>query len=134
MTAPQPGGNYQVATRWGDLIFVAGMTPRVGKELVATGRVGDQVDLPTAARCCRVAAERAVLALRTIVEAELVRPLSLTVYVNAVDDSVPLSAVADGASDYLNEVFGSTPARSAVGVATLPGGAPVEISLIFGVD
>lgn len=56
----------------------------------------------------------------------------MTVYVNASENFEHHSKIADFASDYLVEQFGETiiGARAAVGVSSLPGNAPLEISLI----
>jgi enamine deaminase RidA (YjgF/YER057c/UK114 family) len=44
--------------------------------------------------------------------------------------------VADGASDFLQQVFGpdKTPCRLVYGVASLPLGTPVELEVIFEVE
>ena len=39
-------------------------------------------------------------------------------------------AIIDGASDLLREIFPGVHARAAIGVQSLPGGAPVEVDLI----
>ena len=58
--------------------------------------------------------------------------LSLSVFVAADDDFVAHSRVADFASDNLFRELGEAGigARAALGVATLPGGAAVEIQLV----
>jgi enamine deaminase RidA (YjgF/YER057c/UK114 family) len=56
----------------------------------------------------------------------------MSVYIACVDGFTDLSAVADGASEALEAHLGPVagrPARSAIGVRALPGGAPVEIEL-----
>jgi enamine deaminase RidA (YjgF/YER057c/UK114 family) len=59
----------------------------------------------------------------------------MTVCVCCTDGFTGLSAVADGASETLAARLGeeSLPVRTAVGVRTLPGGAPVEVELIAAV-
>src|SRR5699024_8165073 len=60
------------------------------------------------------------------------RIIMMTVYVNASENFEHHSKIADYASDYLVEQFGETiiGSRAAVGVSSLPGNAPLEISLI----
>ena len=60
---------------------------------------------------------------------QIVKVLSM---VNATPDFLDPPAVTNGCSDLLVEVFGDKGrhARSAIGVATLPGGMPIEIELI----
>jgi enamine deaminase RidA (YjgF/YER057c/UK114 family) len=57
--------------------------------------------------------------------------LRMTVYIACTANFVEHSAVADGASAKLREGLGDrgTVARSAIGVASLPSGAPVEVEL-----
>jgi len=59
------------------------------------------------------------------------RALRLSVFVNATDGFTEHSRVADGASDRLVELLGErgVVVRTAVGVASLPGGACLEVEL-----
>jgi enamine deaminase RidA (YjgF/YER057c/UK114 family) len=59
------------------------------------------------------------------------RCVEMVVYIACAPDFLDLSRVADGATEVLVRRFGPAglPARSAVGVYALPGGAPVEIAL-----
>jgi enamine deaminase RidA (YjgF/YER057c/UK114 family) len=59
------------------------------------------------------------------------RLLGLTVYIACTPEFAELPAVADGASTVLVDVFGDAGrhTRSAIGVVTLPRGAPVEVEL-----
>ncbi|MFW5728241.1 MAG: RidA family protein, partial [Spirochaetota bacterium] len=56
-------------------------------------------------------------------------------FVNCTEDFAEQPKVVNGASDLLGELFGErgTHARSAVGVASLPFNAPVEIEMIVAV-
>ena len=60
---------------------------------------------------------------------QIIKLLSM---VNSTPDFTEPPAVSNGCSDLLVEVFGEKGrhARSAIGVATLPGGMPIEIELI----
>ena len=55
--------------------------------------------------------------------------------VNAADDFTDHPAVINGCSDLLVEVFGENGrhARSAVGVASLPGGITVEVEAVIAI-
>ena len=133
---PIPQGKYVPATRFGDLIFTAGMTPRKNGVMILSGRVKLDESLETYKEAVRQAADNALTAARNqLAEGErIVRVLSMTVYVNAEDGFTSHAKIADFASDYLSEELGdaSPMARVSVGVATLPGNAPVEIQLICG--
>lgn len=134
---PIPQGKYVPATRFGDLIVTAGMTPRKNGQLIQTGRVLKDAPLEDYKDAVRQAAENALTAARNqLAEDErIVRVLSMTVYVNAEDGFTSHAKIADFASDYLNEELGdaSPMARVSIGVATLPGNAPVEIQLMCGI-
>ncbi|MGV9709981.1 RidA family protein [Gordonia sp. NPDC003424] len=133
MEVPVPQGRYVPATRVGSTIRTAGMTPRRDGHLVITGRVGVDVDLIQARDAAAIAVRNALVAVRSLVKVGE-RPLcaEMTVYIACDGQFTELSAVADGASDVLAVELGvdALPARSAVGVFALPGGAPVEIALI----
>jgi enamine deaminase RidA (YjgF/YER057c/UK114 family) len=132
---PRPMGRYQPATRHGDLVFTAGMTPRRDGELVVRGTVGADVSLEEAKRAAGMAAANALAAAANAAGGveNIERLLRLTVYVAVTPGFEHLSAVADGASDVLAALLDgerAAAARSAIGVQMLPGGAPVEIELV----
>ena len=133
---PIPQGKYVPATRFGDLIFTAGMTPRKNGVLIQSGRVEKDAPLENYKEAVRQAADNALTAARNqLAEGErIVRVLSMTVYVNAEEGFTSHAKIADFASDYLSEELGdaSPMARVSVGVATLPGKSPVEIQLVCG--
>jgi enamine deaminase RidA (YjgF/YER057c/UK114 family) len=130
---PQRQGSYRPAVVDGALVLTAGMTPRVDGVLRHVGQVGDSVDLHQAREAAGIAAANAVAAVVDALGSAdaIARALRMTVYVNAVAGFTDHSAVADGASARLAEVLGDrgTVVRSAVGVASLPGGACVEVEL-----
>ena len=133
---PIPQGKYVPATRFGDIIVTAGMTPRKNGALIQTGRVLKDAPLEDHKDAVRQAAENALTAARNqLAEGErIVHIMSMTVYVNAEDGFTAHAKIADFASDYLSKELGdaSPMARVSIGVATLPGNAPVEIQLMCG--
>jgi enamine deaminase RidA (YjgF/YER057c/UK114 family) len=92
-------------------------------------------DVPTArgVECASLATLNAVSLLRAHLGTldAIERILTMTVFVACVHDFVEQPAVADGASRVLQEIFGDAGrhARSAIGVAALPRGAPVEVEV-----
>jgi enamine deaminase RidA (YjgF/YER057c/UK114 family) len=127
-----PRYQYQQATRIGDLWFFSGKTPLIAGAVQHPGRLGDlSVDEG------REAARTAALNLLAAVEAELgldnvERVLKITVFVASADGFIEQPKVADAASQFLVDVLGDAGrhARSAVGVAWLPGNAAVEVEAI----
>ena len=133
---PIPQGNYVPATRFGDMIFTAGMTPRKDGVLLKTGKIGLNDDLEEYRDAVRQAARNALTAAKNQLKEEecIQQIMSITVYVHAEDGFTKQSKIADFASEYFCEELGAAGigSRAAVGVLSLPGDAPVEISIIAG--
>ena len=128
----KPIATYVSAVRVGDMLYVSGTGP--GKGVV--GRLGQDYDVNQG----KAAARQVGLHVLAIVKAELgsldkVQRLVKTLgMVNATPDFKEHPRVINGFSDLMVEVFGAENgkgARSAVGMASLPGGIPVEIECIF---
>lgn len=134
-SAPKPVASYVPAVRSGRLLFVSGQIPFVRGELLATGVVGDGVDEETARSCARQCALNGL----AIAAAELgsidriSRVVRLGCFVACTPDFEAHPSIANGASEFMQEVFGENGrhARAAVGVSSLPLGAPVEIEFVF---
>ena len=130
---PRPQGRYLPAVVHGGIAYSAGMTPRADGELIRRGTVGVEVTAEQARELAGRAADNALSAVAAAAGGigNVARCLRLTVYVAAVPGFTAHSTVADGASDALWERLGerAAVARSAIGVAGLPSGAPVEVEL-----
>ena len=124
---PIPQGKYVPATRFGNLIFTAGMTPRNNGVLIKTGKVKASDDIADYKDAVVQAAKNTLTAAKN--------KLEITVYVNSEPDFTKQPKIADFASEYFCEELGESGvgSRAAVGVAVLPGEAPVEIAIIAGV-
>jgi enamine deaminase RidA (YjgF/YER057c/UK114 family) len=134
---PAPVAAYVPAVRVADFVFTSGQVPIVDGRLRATGLVGAEVDPEEAYACARVAVLNALAAVAEVaggVDA-IARIVKMVVYVAAAPGFTGHPQVANGASDVLGEIFGGAGehARSAVGVASLPLGAPVEVELVVAV-
>lgn len=132
---PTALATYVPARRVGNLLFLSGHVCR-NRAGVVRGVVGDDLDVETAAALAREVA----LDLLSSGAAQLGSPdaisgvVRITVYVRSAAGFDSQSAVANGASDLLVQVFGEQHgrhARSAVGVAQLPLGAALEIEAVF---
>lgn len=133
-TPPEPVASYVPVTQSGALAFVAGQVAIVDRQLLHPGRLGEQVSVERGQEAAARAALQALSALRRHLGGSLdrlVRILQLTVFVAADADFVEHSSVANGASDALIAVLGpgGRHARAAVGVASLPLGASVEVTV-----
>lgn len=136
-TEPAPQGNYLAARRHRDLIFTSGMTPRQDGVLTLTGPVRKDEPLDTYRDAVVLATRNALAAARArLGEGEAISSiLSLTVYIAAEPGFTAHSRIADFASAFLASELRSDGigSRAAVGVATLPGDAPVEVQLVAGI-
>lgn len=133
-TAPPPQGKYVPAKRHGDLIYVSGMTPRQNGALIYAGKITAETDPERIRAATELATQNVISAARTqLAKGEmLIGTLSLTVYVNAEPSYTTHPKVADFASAYLADAFeGDLPSRAAVGVASLPSDASVEVAAVM---
>ena len=116
----------------GSLAFVAGQIAMSGGEVLHPGSLGDGVALDEGVEAARQAALQALSALRAALGGSFERVeriLQVTVFVASVPGFVEHPKVANGASELLAEILGELGrhARAAVGVPSLPLGAPVEL-------
>jgi len=128
-----PAGAYVPAVRTGSLVFTAGQVPMVSGELAATGKVGAEIGPDEAKRLARTCALNAIAAVHALVGIDaIVRVVKVVGFVASAEGFTGQPGVINGASELLGEIFGEAGAhaRSAVGVAELPLGAPVEVELI----
>ncbi len=129
-----PLASYTPAVRTGPYIYVSGQLPMRDGEVIATGKVGAEVSPEQAAECARQCALNGVAAVKSVVGelSDVVRIVKLVVFVASAPGFTGQPAVANGASDFIGDVFGDAGkhARSAVGVAALPVDVPVEVEMI----
>lgn len=131
---PPPGAAYVPGVITGNLVFVSGQTPTVDGVPQYSGKLGHELDLAKGREAARLAA------LNCLAELELVlgdldrvtRIVKVTGYVASAEGFTEQPQVVNGASELFLEIWQEKGqhARAAVGVAELPGGAPVEIELI----
>jgi enamine deaminase RidA (YjgF/YER057c/UK114 family) len=130
---PAPVAAYVPAVRFGSAVYTSGQLPIVEGELVAVGKVGAEVSPPQAKELARLCGLNALAAVHALVGIDaVVRVVKVVGFVASAEGFTAQPAVLNGASELFGEVFGEAGlhARSAVGVAELPLGAPVEVELI----
>ncbi|HEX2810412.1 MAG TPA: RidA family protein [Kineosporiaceae bacterium] len=132
-----PVAAYVPAVLDGDRVWTSGQLPFVDGALAATGKVGEGEGLvppQDAANLARVAALNALAAVKSVVGDldRVVRIVKVVGFVASDPSFTGQPGVVNGASLLLAEVLGDAGvhARSAVGVASLPLDAPVEIELV----
>ena len=131
-----PVAAYVPAVVDGSLVWTSGQLPFVDGALPATGVVGDGeglVPAQDAAQLARLCALNALAAIGSVADLDDVRRIVKVVgFVASAPGFTGQPVVINGASELLGQVFGDAGrhARSAVGVAALPMGAPVEVEVV----
>ena len=142
MTIPDPKpalGSYMPAVRTGNLVFVSGNLPiQADGSVLHSGKLGADVSVEEGYAAAKQCAINCLSAAKGIIgdlnDGQQV--VKLRVLVNSDPDFTDQPAVANGASDFLVELFGESGkhARAAVGVASLPLGASVEVELVLEIN
>jgi len=118
----------------GRQVWVSGQVPLREGGLPRMGLVGRDISVEDAAVEARWCAINALAQLKAaaLELANVERIIKVTVFVASSEGFHAQPLVANGASELLQEAFGEAGrhARSAVGVAELPLGAPVELDLV----
>lgn len=141
LTLPEvvpPLAAYVPAVLDGSRVYVSGQVPFVDGRLEVTGRVGELVGLVSPDRAKELAAVcalNAIAAVKSVVGDldRVERVVKVTGFVASDPGFTGQPGVVNGASELFAAVFGDAGvhARSAVGVAALPLGAPVEVEVIL---
>ena len=136
-TQPVPQGQYLPAIRHNDVVYTAGMTPRKDGKLTYTGKIKVTSPVEIYRDAVQLATKNALLAAQACLQKneKISIILQVTVYLNTEQGFSNHSKVADYASELLLEELGvnSIGSRVAIGVATLPSDALVEIALVSAV-
>lgn len=127
-------GSYVHARMIGDIVYLAGKGPIMPNGDIAVGRIGIEFSTEEAYAHARLSGLWLISALSDVLNAELDRVVAIGKVLGMLrtaPDFTGHPGVLDGCSDLLIEVFGERGrhARSAVGVATLPFGIPIEIEM-----
>jgi enamine deaminase RidA (YjgF/YER057c/UK114 family) len=136
---PPPAGDRPLiasSKALGALRITSGQTAHDEGRNIAEGVVGAEVDLETARRCAWQCARNVVTAAEAAPGGldAIVSVVRVTVYVASSPSFTEQHLVADAATTYFLEVFGSdigVHSRAAIGVASLPTGSPVEVEAVF---
>jgi enamine deaminase RidA (YjgF/YER057c/UK114 family) len=131
---PAPVASYVPIVVSGGFAFLAGQVPQSAGKPLWVGRVGEDVDVETAAEAARQCGLQALAVLRDALGSldRVRRIVKLSVFVASAPGFTGQPRVANGASDLMAEVFGDAGrhARTSVGVPDLPLGVPVEVEVV----
>jgi enamine deaminase RidA (YjgF/YER057c/UK114 family) len=142
LTLPEPArpvGNYVPGVRVGNLLFLSGHGPvRTAGQPSARGKVGRDLSTEEAYKVAREVGLNLLGSARSILGSldRVKRIVKVLGMVNSAPGFGDQPKVINGFSDLMVEVFGESGrhARSAVGMAELPMGIPVEIEMILEVE
>jgi len=129
---PKPVGVYQPIVRAGQWAYLSGQISKDAEGKILTGKVGQELTLEEGKRAARLAALQAVSLIQSEIGFEKVEQVvRLVGFVQSVEDFHAQSDVMNAASELLVEIFGEKGrhARTAVGVASLPLNAAVEVEM-----
>jgi enamine deaminase RidA (YjgF/YER057c/UK114 family) len=130
---PAAAGSYVPTAVTGQLLYTSGQLPFVDGVLAATGKVGAEVSPEDAKSYARICGINLLAAIHAAVGLDNVtRVVKVVGFVASADGFTGQPGVINGVSDLLVDVFGEAGrhARSAVGVAELPLGSPVEVEAV----
>jgi enamine deaminase RidA (YjgF/YER057c/UK114 family) len=132
---PAPKGLYLPWQRHGGQLWLSGVTGRTATAPALQGVVGEDLTVEDARGSARLAAANLVGAIVAAGAADEVSAvLFLRGYVRSGSTFDAHPAVIDAASEVLAAVLQVGPsARAAIGVASLPGGACVELEAVVAV-
>jgi enamine deaminase RidA (YjgF/YER057c/UK114 family) len=131
---PKPIGNYVPFRLAGNLLFLSGVGPRRADETMITGKVGADLTVEQAyeaAKLCGInLLVNIIAAVGTLDCVDTV--LKVLGMVNAVPEFGRHPEVINGCTDLFVHVLGEAgrPARSAVGMSSLPRNIAVEVEAV----
>lgn len=133
--AAAPAANYVPYVQSGNMLYISGQLPMEAGKLAVTGQLGAGVHTPEGQRAAELCAVN-ILAQAQAALGDLDRirrVVKITVLVSSTPDYYEHHLVANGASNLLAGVLGEAGkhARAAVGMASLPLNASVEIDAIM---
>jgi enamine deaminase RidA (YjgF/YER057c/UK114 family) len=142
ITLPLPGtpvANYVGSVRVGPLLFVSGHGPlRAEGKPSIRGKLGRELSVEQGYAAAREVALNLLATTRAALGSldRVKRVVKVLGMVNSAEGFTDQPKVINGFSDLMVEVFGEAGrhARSAVGMAELPMGIPVEIEMILEVE
>ncbi|MCC7104983.1 MAG: RidA family protein [Chloroflexi bacterium] len=134
----QPLGSYTTWVREGGLLFLSGHVPVADGKMIYTGKVGDTVSVERAQEAARFTIINSLATIKAALGSldRVRRVIRVSGFVLSTPDFAGHASVLNGASELLAQVFGEQGlhVRNAIGAASLPGDATVELELTLAVE
>ena len=137
--AAAPAANYVPFTISGNLLFLSGQLPIEDGKVAVTGLVGRDVDVARGQRAAELCAINILAQAKAALAGDLGRIrriVKLNGFIASMPDFTEQHLVMNGASNLIANVLGEPGkhARAAVGMASLPLNAAVEIDAIIEIE
>jgi len=136
--AAPPAANYFPYVISGSLLHVSGQLPLEDGKLVVTGRLGKEVDVASGQKAAQLCAINILAQAKAALGDldKIGRLVKINGFVASTPDFISHHLVINGASNLLADILGERGkhARAAVGTASLPLNAAVEVEAIFEVE
>lgn len=132
--AAKPLAAYIPALQVGNLVMTSGQVPIAEGEVKFQGKVGKDLSEEEGKEAAKLCALNCLGAIKSVIGSldKIKRAVKMTVFVNSAVGFTAQPKVANGASEFVVEIFGEAGkhTRSAVGVSELPLNSAVEIEII----
>ena len=134
--AAAPAANYLPYAISGSTLYISGQLPLEGGKLAVLGHLGKDVDITAGQRAAELCAINILAQAKAALGGDLERIgrlVKISGFVASAPDFVSQHLVINGASNFFAEVLGERGkhARAAVGMASLPLNAAVEIEAVI---
>jgi enamine deaminase RidA (YjgF/YER057c/UK114 family) len=134
----KPLAAYIPALQVGNLVMTSGQVPISAGMLKYKGKVGKDLSEDQGKEAAKLCALNCLSAIKSVIgNLDIIkRVVKLTVFVNSAEGFTAQPKVANGASEFIGEIFGEAGkhVRSAVGVSELPLDSAVEIEMMVEVN
>ncbi len=130
----KPLAAYIPAMQVGNLVMTSGQVPIANGAVKFHGKVGRDLTEDKGRDAAKLCAINCLSAVKSVIGNldKIKRVLKLTVFIASAEGFTAQPKVANGASEFIGEIFGEAGkhVRSAVGVSELPLNSAVEIEMI----
>ena len=134
----KPLAAYIPATQVGNLVMTSGQVPISEGKVMFQGKVGNDLSEEEGMNAAKLCALNCLSAINSVTGNldKIKRVVKLTVFVSSAEGFIAQPKIANGASEFIGEVFGDAGkhVRSAVGVSELPLNSAVEIEMVVEVN
>ena len=134
-TAAAPAANYVPYVISGQILHISGQLPMADGKIAVTGHLGKNVDVATGQKAAELCAVNILAQAKAALGdlSRIKRIIKINGFVASAPDFVEQHLVINGASNLLVAALGEAGkhARAAVGMASLPFNAAVEIDAVI---